>query len=744
MLHVSKDHKLGTFEPEVIGPPTTSSPSQYIKIARGFVRRQLWILVVAAMVSFAAGAAFFLITPATYKATATVGIDTAKFQLFQPVGELSIESSAAVESQLEIIRSEKLALEVIKSLNLVDGPRDQAAQQTSSSSEQENFEKTRKMLAIVQKRLTVKRLGIAWVIDISYEDTDPRRAAQIANAFAEAYISDQLDAKYQVTRQASAWLEGRVKEMRERTQAAQRAIVEFKAKNNIIDTGGRLMSDQQLAELNGQLVAARAQTLEAKARLDRINGIIQSALGPGNTNPLITDVPVTDAFAKLRSQMVDLTSRDADWSAKVGPNHSAVINLRNQMALVRAAMLDELHRVGETSKSDYEVAERREKSLDGQVAQAIAQSEASNRAQVALRQLESSAASTKEIYEQLNKRYLESVEQKSFPVSEARVITRAEAPLHREYKTTLKILGGILAGGLALGGGLAMLREISDSVFRTVAQVERRLQINCVSLVPLWKEVTPPHDTPAHMPAERIVRIEGPPAATIEAPLSAYAEALRSIKLAIDLYGSFSGTKIVGVTSSLPKEGKSTLSASLAVAMANVGAKVVLVDLDLRNPTLTRMLSPHATAGVLDVISGRMGLTDALWTDYTRNLSFLPAVVKSQFVQSNEIMVAPVTKMFIERLRNEYAYVIVDLPPLAPVVDTRATTNLIDTYLYVVEWGGTKIDVVEHALSRAPGVASNIMGVVLNKVDMNEVDKYDAENRDYYVNEHYAQYGYTT
>jgi succinoglycan biosynthesis transport protein ExoP len=228
----------------------------------------------------------------------------------------------------------------------------------------------------------------------------------------------------------------------------------------------------------------------------------------------------------------------------------------------------------------------------------------------------------------------------------------------------------------------------------------------------------------------------------IDTPLTGYSEAVRSIKLAIDLNGTFSGTKIIGLTSSLPKEGKSTLSASLALAIARAGSKVALVDFDLRNPTLTRTLSPGATIGFLDVISGGTPLADALWSDETKNLSFLPTVVRDQFVQSNEIMVAPVTKMFLERLRNEYAYVIVDLPPLAPVIDTRATTNLVDFYIGVIEWGGTKIDVVEHALSRASEVASNMLGVVLNKVDMEKFDNYDLENRDYYINEHYSQYGY--
>jgi succinoglycan biosynthesis transport protein ExoP len=739
---VSKDRSLAAYEPAVVSLPLPPSPAQYIQIVRGILRRQFWVLLLTVALALGAATAYYLITPATYKATSTVGIDTAKFQLFQPVGELSIESSAAVESQLEIMRSEKIALEVIKSLHLADDTSSEQDGLFSSAKPGSDFENTRRMLAIAQKRLTVKRLGIAWIIDISYEDTDPARAAQIANAFADAYIADQLDAKYQITRQASTWLEGRVRDMREQLQVAQRAIVEFKAKNNIIDTGGRLMSDQRLSELNGQLVTARAQTIEAKAQLDRINGIIQAALAPGNSNPVITDVPINDTFSKMRAQLVDLNSRRIEWAAKVGPDHSAVVNVRNQMNQVRNAMLDEMRRVGETSKSDYEVAQRREKGLEAQVAQAVAQFDTSNRAQVTLRELESSSTTTKEIYENINKRYLESVEQKSFPVPEARVITRAERPLHREYKSTLKILGGILGGSLALGFGLAAVREVTDNVFRTVAQVEKRLQMNCLALVPLHKDETAEHAAPFPPCGQRAIHIEGPPRATIDAPFSAYAEAVRSIKLSIDMNGTFSGTKVIGLTSALPKEGKSTLSASLALSIARSGSRVALVDFDLRNPTLTRKLSPGATVGFLDVISGESSLTNALWTDETKNLSFLPTVVRDQFVQSNEIMVAPTTKMFLERLRNEYAYVIVDLPPLAPVIDTRATTNLVDFYIGVVEWGGTKVDVVEHALNRASEVASNMLGVVLNKVDMDKFDNYDFENRDYYINENYAQYGY--
>lgn len=744
MLQISKNHTLSSFEPEFSGPPAIT-PAQYIEMALGFLRRQFWVLIIALIATIGIAVGYFFIATPTYKATATVGIDTAKFQLFQPLGQSSIESSGAVESQLEVIRSEKIALDVIKKLRLVENDPAKSGGLFGSSVASTEFERTRQLLAVLQKHLTVKRLGIAWIIEISYESSDAERSAQFANAFAEAYIADQLDAKYQTTRQASSWLEGRIKDVREQTLAAQRAVVEFKAKNNIVDTGGRLMSDQQLADLNGQLSTARGQTSEAKAKLERVNAVAQSASTAGNPNGFVTDVLIDDTISKLRSQLVDLTNREADWSVKFGPNHLAVVNLRNQMAQIRTAMIDELKRVREASKSDYDLALRKEKNLDAQVAQAVSQSETSNRAQVTLRELESSATATKELYDNLNKRYMESTEQQSFPVTEARVISQAVRPLDKEYKSTLKVLAGILGGGIMLGFGVAASRELTDRVFRTVGQLERRLRMNCITVVPLWKghETVNPGKSGSPESARRILRSEDPAWAGIDTPLSSHAEAMRSIKLAIDLNQPIKGTKVIGLTSSLPREGKSTIAASLALTIARAGAKVMLLDFDLRNPALTRLLAPNASDGFLDVITGKLPLADAVWTDETTNLSFLPTIVKTLFAQSNEIMAAKVTKALLDRLRNEYAYVVVDLPPLAPVVDTRATTHLIDSYLFVVEWGGTKTDVVEHALSRAPGVSENVMGVVLNKVDMDQIGKYDTENRSYYNNEHYAQYGYT-
>jgi polysaccharide biosynthesis transport protein len=229
----------------------------------------------------------------------------------------------------------------------------------------------------------------------------------------------------------------------------------------------------------------------------------------------------------------------------------------------------------------------------------------------------------------------------------------------------------------------------------------------------------------------------------VNSPLSGFAEAIRSIKLAADLQGAKGLSTVIGFTSSIPNEGKSTIAASLALLMGQVGSRVIMIDCDLRNPTLTRALASNASAGIIEVLSGEKSVEEVSWRCPVTKLSFLPAAMKRNLVHTSEILGSTATKKLFEQLRLSYDYIVVDLPPLAPVIDVRATGHLIDFYFLVVEWGGTKIDVVQHALNRARPVYENLVGAVLNKTDMDQIARYDMHRRDYYDNKHYARYGYT-
>ena len=224
-------------------------------------------------------------------------------------------------------------------------------------------------------------------------------------------------------------------------------------------------------------------------------------------------------------------------------------------------------------------------------------------------------------------------------------------------------------------------------------------------------------------------------------PLSRFAESIRSIKLGIDLNPALTSNKVIGITSSLPDEGKSTIAASLAQVIGQGGKSVIIIDCDLRNPSLSTALAPNATIGLLEVIFGTHSIEDAIWNDPKTNLVFLPVVKRRPLLHSSEIFATEQMRKLFDQLRSTYDYVIVDLPPLTPVVDVRATSALMDCFILVVEWGRTKIDVAQHALHTAPNVYENLIGVVLNKTDIKSMARYDAYRSDYYSDSHYVHYG---
>jgi succinoglycan biosynthesis transport protein ExoP len=304
-------------------------------------------------------------------------------------------------------------------------------------------------------------------------------------------------------------------------------------------------------------------------------------------------------------------------------------------------------------------------------------------------------------------------------------------------------------GGLILGACMGVLRDISDRVFRTTAQVAEYFDAECIAVVPLMKS------SPESKTSEEPTKSAGPSGqrliardksiiwTVVDSPLSRFSESIRGIKVAADLANAVKATKVIGITSALPNEGKSTIATSLAQLIATSGGRVVLVDCDLRNPSLSRRLTPRAKSGLLEVMSNNSILADVLWTEPATGLNFLPAVLPSRLSHSSEMLASQATRILFEKLRAAYDYVIVDLSPLAPVVDVRAMTHLVDSFVFVVEWGSTKIDVAEHALGSARGVYENLLGIVLNKADMNTFGRYESYRGNYYYNRYYARYGYT-
>lgn len=748
--------------------PDYISPEELLKIFTGFLHRQYRVIGVAFLLIMALAAVYLYTTPPSFTAVAKLMIDSRKVQLFQKESQQMVlgDDSWSVDSQVEILQSENVGLAVIKDLHLtedaefvapsdglfrtimglVSNPLDLFKIFTGGSSEEQpsEFALTRAALGRLQSQLTISRAGLTYVINIGFRSHDPQRAAQVANAVAEAYIVDQLESKYEATRRAGTWMRDRIKELRDQSTNAERAVVDFKVKNNIVAASGKLMNEQQLSEQNSSLIQARAQTAEAKAKLDRIDEILRS--GVAVPDATVTDSLRNDVINKLRSQYLDYSRKEAEYSVKYGAGHLAVVNLRSQMREIRKVIVDELGRIAQTYRSDYEIAKAREESISKSLADIVSVSQTANQAQITLRELESSAQSYRALHDNFLQRYMESVQQQSFPITEARLITTATPPMGPSNPRTKLILMVAAAGGVIVGAGLGLLRDIADRVFRTSDQVASILHTDCIAVLPKVKgpvTVRPQPRTDYGGLEHRIIkRDQSLFWAVIDSPFSRFAESIRAIKIAADLNRSVKGSKVLAFTASLPNEGKSTIAMALAQSIANVGGRVILLDADLRNPGLSRKLIPEAKVGLLEVLANQVRIEDALCVDPDTRLVFLPAVVNERMAHSSEVLACEGMKILFERLRQSYEYIIVDLPPLAPVVDVRAMTHLVDSFVFVIEWGRTKIDVVEHALRMAPSVYDNLLGVVLNKADLNLFGRYESHRRNYYYNRHYARYGY--
>jgi len=882
-----------------------SSPAELLDYFVHFLRQQYLVILFSSLLMIGVGGAYLLVARPVYTAVATMLIDTHKAQFLQQQASYNDAQtdSAAVESQVRVLKSDNIALEVIKKLQLTSDPEFVGSNPPSGADSE--YIRMRDALAAFKLRLDVARDMLSYVIEVRFHSYDADKSAAIANALIDAYITDQLDSKYQSTLRASNWLEGRIRDLRDQTSAAEQAVVDYEQASSIVGASGKTTNDQQVTELNTQLLVAKAQVAEARAKLDRIQTVLTSDSG-GTVDATVTDALKNDIVSKLRTQYLDLTNKEHDWAARYGKDHLAVVNLRNQMAEINAAIVDEVRQIAGTYKSDFEIAKQHADELQKAYDGAVAQAQKDNQAKVILNDLQSKAKTYRELYETFLQRYTDSVQQQTFPITEAHIISPALRPLTKSSPKTLLTLAISACAGIILGFGIGVFRDLWNRVFRTTEQAEKLLHVPCITLVPALREreravasadarkveidsqstgrtktslsettqfewpvviaaTSAANDSPADLPlsaqnelvsseadkravsdaentsaaitdaqaAASMVSVteaakallagaklsEGGAGASsgsevssaqenpesesqggvpldahseageqklaaavtldevvgsqpasgrvtseaalvptigrilkrdssalwtvVDAPFSRFAESLRMLKVAIDLNDLARTNKVIGFTSSLPNEGKSTLAAALALLIAQSGGRVILVDCDLRNPSLTRTLAPSAESGYIELVSKRAKIDDALWfADANNGLPFIPCVIKSRVAHTSEILASSATKDLFAQLRRTYEYIIVDLSPLAPVVDVRTTAHFIDSYICVIEWGRTKIDVVKKTLSDAPGVYQNLVGTVLNKADISKLHRYDSHRGNYYYNKHYMRYGY--
>ncbi|MFL5238734.1 MAG: AAA family ATPase [Rhizomicrobium sp.] len=714
----------------------------------GDVLRRQWPLIAAAVgASLVLVVVYLVLAKPMYTANARIMMDTRQTQVLDKDSgtNSALIDPGFVDSQVEIINSDDLILSVVRRLHLTDDPEFNGSNPGLLSAitgkltgpfgrgeppSQERLE--RAVVESIQGNLRVERLLTTYVLSLSYRAHSPDEAAKIANAVADAYLVGALEAKYQSTKRATEWLQQRSVELSEQATASDRAVQSFKAEHNIVGTSRGLMSEQQLSDLNTQLVQARGATAEAKARLDRIGAISDQDLA----QPTVTDALNNAVITRLRAQYLDLAAQYADWSRRYGKTHLAAVNLANKMDELRKNIADELHRIGDAYRSDYEIAKTREASLEKSMKELVAQAGHTGQAEVKLRDLESAADTYRNLYNNFLEKLQSATQNQSFPLSEARLISTATKPDRKSSPRTVLALVGGLVGGLCLGLGAAFARELLNDVLRTPGEVEDELGVKCLGVLP---DIRPAEKRRSWLGASAKGSVPGVSRYVVDHPFSRFAETLRNIKVSIDVARMTREIKVIGIVSSLPKEGKTTVAANFAQLIAMTGHRTVLIDGDLHTRSLTRELSPSANSGLVEALNDPTAFGHHVQRSKETGLDFLPSVVASRLVNSADVIASRAMADLLAVLREQYEYIIIDLAPVMPVADSKAFSVLIDAMVYVIEWGSTTRAALQESVSGSEILQKKLLGAVLNRANpkmLGRIEAYKGKHRNSYYVEH--------
>lgn len=727
------------------------------------VRRQARPVILGVCIGMGLGLAYYIAKTPIYSAGTQLLLDS-KSKVNSEVAvsalsELGLDTGA-VDSQVEVLKSLNIANAVLDKVGVDralddDNVQSAVAQVISGIRKGINslkeLVKPKKVLSDAEiaaaKReealrylganMALRRVGRTYVIELSFASTQADKAAQIANAYSQAYLDDQFAANFDATRRATDWLLQRIQELRQKALETDLAVQKFRGEKGLIAmANGSLVNEQQLGEINSQLVLARSDVARADAQYARIQSIIDS----GEMDAAVSEALSNPIIVELRNKATAASKTEAELTAKLGPTHYQVQRLRGDIAQYRRLIFSELGRIAESYRSERDIARAREKALESQLNAQVGVADITNKDRVALRELEREADSYKNLYETMLQRYQESLQKQSFPVSEARVISPAVEPsLPGAPKLVLSLVLGAIAGFIG-GAGVGAVRELRDLGFRSASQIRELLHLECIGVMPKISPrqlaLVPSLSNPGRgqVAGSSIMRY------ATNHILSPFAETLRSAKVAADFSVGEKVPKIIAVASVLPDEGKSTISKNLASILAQLGARTILIDADMRHHGLSTDVAPDAELGLVNILAEGVSPSSVMMMEPSTGLGFIPAGANAANAHTSNLLSSAAMGTLLADLGSKVDYIVVDLPPLGPVVDVRAAAKFFDGVLFVVEWGSTSRDLVVDAFEANPQVYEKCFGVILNKVDTNRLHFYTSRVPQDGLHKKYAAY----
>lgn len=556
--------------------------------------------------------------------------------------------------------------------------------------------------------LSVFVVGKSRVIEIDFTSPNAGLAAEVANALGETYIEAQVEGKYRATQQANSWLNARLEELREQVAAGEQAIEDYRAEVGLINADAVTLASQQVAQLSEQLITAQADKAAIEARLEEAEALLNST-GANATSDVLNSLLIS----RLREQEATLIKEIALLRQNVGPGHPDMVRAQSQLAGLRGNINAEIGKVTDALRNEVNVVNARIETLEEELRRQnveVAELGTSDR-QVQALQLEVEA--NRRLLEVFLQRAKETDVQEDFQQADATIISRAAAPADPSFpKKSLFGVAGVVLGMIA-SIAIVFALELSDRTFRSMEQLQRLTGYRALGLVP--------RERAAEKSVLRFV---------IDKPFSTFGEAMRRLFTKIQVMTQDPRDNVVVFTSAIPNEGKSSTTAAMAAVASSLGKQVVIIDCDIRRPTIHQLFGLEANVGLVDYLRGEEDLEDIIQTHQKSGVHVIARGAKCD--NPMELIGSADMEQLLRALSQTYDLVIIDTAPVLAVTETQNLIRMTNKTVMVVRWGSTNRNQVVAALNEIEDDIGEGMGIVLTQVDVKKNARYGYTDSGYY------------
>ncbi len=661
------------------------------------------------------------------KATLLIEAQQAKAVKIEEVYGINSMQQEYYLTQFEILKSRSIAETVIDRLQLAEHPdfipepsltsmiKEQLpflpAEATELSAEDKAARAKEKLIEKFVGRLSIEPVRKTQLVNITFESHDAKLAAAVANAVGDAYIESQLEAKMGITQKANTWLGGRLGELRLRLDQSEQALQEFRIREGLIDVAGvRSLGSQELERLGTEITVARAK----KAQVDGFIRVI-SQYGSDKIDRIesLPEITAHPGVQNVKREQVTAERKVSELSKIYGPKHPKLLAAKSELLSVQDNLREQIRKLITGIESEAQTATQNLNSLEAEMARAKVQYQDLSGKETEYQRLQREVETNRQLFDTFMARQKETEVAGDFNSAIARFTDRA-MPATDPFKPKRKLIV-VLAFIAALGFGVivAFVMESLNDTIKTNQDIEQLLQQRALGMLPT---------VPGKMADTERNKLFFDP------EQRQFSEAVRSIRTSISLLAIDKPLQVIEVTSSIPEEGKSTVSSNIAFAYAQL-EKVLLIDADMRKPTVAKRFGlPAFQPGLANYLAETESLADCIVTDEKSGVDILAAGAIP--LNPLELLSNPRFEALLTELKSRYSKIIIDTPPVHAVSDALVLSRFADAVVVVVKADHTRSGLIQHSLSKLVTAHAKVFGVVLNDLDMKKAEKY------------YGSYGY--